>query len=173
MPVILNVTGPHKILWGNAGTTPSTELGRTDNDDLFTIEMEYLYNDVLTNEFGMNPADAILMGARAFVSFTMVTYDPAQVTSLFQRTDGQSGSTADTFYFPKVGSLAYDTAPGSLLVAIKVDSDLTSAPHYTVDRCRLVSSTIKDVGNKPTRAGFRFEVLPGTTGSTIYTRSTS
>jgi hypothetical protein len=162
MPVILNVTGPHKILWGNAGTTPSTELGRTDNDDLFTIEMEYLYNDVLTNEFGMNPADAILMGARAFVSFTMVTYDPAQVTSLFQRTDGQSGSTADTFYFPKVGSLAYDTAPGSLLVAIKVDSDLTSAP-----------STIKDVGNKPTRAGFRFEVLPGTTGSTIYTRSTS
>lgn len=172
MPVILNVTGPHKILWGNAGTTPANELGRTDNDDLFSIDIEYQYNDVFTNEFGNNPADAILMGARAFVNFTMVTYDPDQLASLLQRVDGQSSSTANTFYFPKVGSLAYDPS-GALLVALKVDSDITNAPHYTVDRCRLLTTTVKDIGNKPTRAGFKFEILPGTTGASIYTRSTS
>jgi len=175
MPVILNVTGPHSILWGNAGSTATTELGRADNDDLFNIDMEYQYNDVMTNEFGMNPADAILMGAKAFVNFTLVTYDPDQLASILQRTDGQTGSTANTVYFPKVGSVVYNTSPtvGGLLVSLKVDSDIASAPHYTIDRCRLISTTVKDVGNKPTRAGFKFEILPGTTGSTIYTRTTS
>jgi hypothetical protein len=170
MPVILNVTGPHQILWGASGGTPSTALGRADNDDLFNIDIEYQYNDVFTNELGANPADAILMGARAYVNFTLVTYDPDQLASLIQSLDGQSGTG---FLFPKVGTLAYNGGTSSQLVALKVDSDISNAPHYTVDRCRLVSTSVKDVGNKPTRAGFKFEILPGTAGAAIYTRSTS
>lgn len=167
---ILNVTGPHTILWAAQGTSPNNTLGRADNDDLFNIEIEYQYNDIFTNEFGANPADSILMGARAYVSFTLVSYDPAQLASLIQAIDGQGTSG---FLFPKVGTLAYNAGTSSQLIQLKVDSEITNAPHYNVERCKLISTSVKDVGNKPTRAGFKFEILPGTAGSTIYTRTTS
>jgi hypothetical protein len=167
---ILNVTGPHTILWGVQGAGASNTLGRADNDDLFNIEIEYQYNDVFTNEFGMNPADSILMGARAYVAFTLVTYDPSQLAALIQAIDGQSGTG---FLFPKVGTLAYNAGSSMQLIQLKVDSEITNAPHYNVERCKLISTSVKDVGNKPTRAGFKFEILPGTAGSAIYTRTTT
>jgi hypothetical protein len=167
MPVILNVTGPHQILWGTAGGAPSTALGRADNDDLFSIDIEYQYQDIFTNEFGMNPANAILMGARAYVSFTLGAYDPTEVANLFQRVDGDTSATG--IVFPKVGALA-----GGFLAAFKVSPPAGSAtPTYTVDRCRLVTHTLKDTGNKPTRAAFKFEILPGSAGATIFTTGTA
>ena len=170
MAIILNVTGPHKILFGTVGGTPSTELGRADNDDLFAIDLEYKYQDIYTNELGQNPANAILMGATAFVNFTLVAYDPDKLSDLFEQIDGRSGSG---FLFPQVGKLAYDsvTAASSFLVSLKVSPDIANSPTYTVDRCRLITHTVKDIGNKPTRAAFKFEILPGTAGSAIYTKS--
>jgi hypothetical protein len=174
MPVILNVTGPHQIAWAAVGTVPTNKyLGRADNDDLFNIELEYQYTDVMTNELGNNPSNAILMGARAFAAFTLVTFDPTAVTELFQHFDGQTGTGSNTFYFPKVGSVVYDSATeaNSLLVALKVIPDGAGGPAYLLPRCRLITSNVKDVGNKATRAGFRFEILPGAAGNPIYVRS--
>lgn len=167
MAVILNVTGPHQILWAAAGSTPTTALGRADNDDLFSIDIEYKYQDIYTNELGQNPANAILMGATAFVSFTLVTYDPSELATLFQSLDARTGTG---FLFPQVGALAIPSS-GTNLVSFKVSPDIAGAPAYTVDRCRLITHTVKDTGNKPTRAAFKFEILPSTAGSAIYTKS--
>jgi hypothetical protein len=171
MPVILNVTGPHQIAWANAGTTPTTAyLGRADNDDLFNIEMEYKYSDVFTNELGQSPANAIIMGATAFVNFSLVTHDPTAVKNMFERLDAYA--TTGNYVFPTVGTKIYDsTLANSSLVSLKVIPDIVNSPAYTVDRCRLISHTVKDVGNKPTRVGFRFEILAGSANATIYTVS--
>lgn len=168
MPVILNVTGPHQILYGTSGSPATSAFGRADNDDLFSIDIEYKYQDIYTNEFGQNPANAILMGATAFVSFTLVTYDPSALASVFQSLDAQSGSG---FLFPKVGALAIPSAGAANLISLKVSPDIANSPTYDVDRCRLITHTLKDTGNKPTRAAFKFEILPGTAGSSIYTKS--
>ena len=172
MPAILNVTGPHQIAWAAAGTTPTTAyLGRADNDDLFSIEMEYKYQDVYTNELGQSPANAILMGATAFVNFTLVSYDPDAILNVFEKLDGYA--TAGNYVFPSVGKLAYDsTINNANLIALKVIPANTGSPTYFVDRCRLISHTIKDVGNKPTRAGFRFEILAGAPNANIFVRGT-
>lgn len=170
MAAILNVTGPHQIAWAAAGTTPSTAyLGRADNDDLFSIEMEYKYQDVYTNELGQSPANAILMGATAFVNFTLVSYDPDVILNVFNKLDAYS--TTGNYVFPTVGALAYDsTLANANLISLKVIPANTGSPTYMVDRCRLISHTIKDVGNKPTRAGFRFEIMAGSANATIFTR---
>ena len=165
MAVILNVTGPYTIAWAAAGSVPSSSvLGRTDNDDLFNIELEQKYTDVFTNEFGANPADAIHTGAIAYVNFTLVTFDFTQIQSMLQKCGfGSSGPK-----FPTVGGLSVGSTAGSeKLVALKVITSATSQG-YLVDYCRLISHNIKDVGNKPTRAGFRFEILPVTAGRALY-----
>lgn len=165
MPIALNVTGPHLIRWGTT-TSSYADLGRTDNDDLFNIEIEYKYTDIQTNEFGAMPSDAILMGASAFVNFTMVTYDPAEIAALF---DACNGTVSSGVTFPQVGALAIGTADN--LIALTVVPSISGRPTYTVDKLRLISHNLRDIGNKPTRAAFRFEVLPVTAGRAIYTVS--
>ena len=167
MSSILNITGPHVIRWGTT-TSSYADLGRTDNDDLFNIEIEYKYTDIQTNEFGAMPAEAILMGASAFVNFTMVTYDPAQIAALF---DACNGTVSSGVTFPQVGALAIGTADN--LIALFVSPTIAGRPTYTVDKLRLISHNLRDIGNKPTRAAFRFEVLPVTAGRAIYTVGTS
>lgn len=172
MPVILNVTGPHQIAWAAPGTTPTNAyLGRADNDDLFSMEIEYKYQDVFTNELGQSPANAILMGATAFVNFTLVAWDNTVIRNVMERLDAVSAT--GNYVFPTVGSLVYNstTPANSNLISLKTIPDIAGNPSYMVDRCRLISHTIKDVGNKPTRAAFRFEVLPGTANSNIFTVS--
>jgi len=168
MSVILNITGPHLIRWGTT-TASYADLGRTDNDDLFNIEIEYKYTDIQTNEFGSMPAEAIMMGASAFVNFTMVSYSAAQIASLFDACNGSSGSTAS---FPQVGALAVGASPDNL-IALTLLPSIAGRPTYTVEFCRLISHNLKDIGNKPTRAAFRFEILPVSAGRTIYTVGTS
>lgn len=167
MSVILNITGPHLIRWGT-NTSAYNDLGRTDNDDLFNIEIEYKYNDIQTNEFGAMPADSIMMGATAFVNFTMVSYSAAQIVALFDACNGSSGATAS---FPQVGALAIGSSDN--LIALNILPSISGRPTYTVDNCRLISHNLRDIGNKPTRAAFRFEILPVTAGRSIYTVGTS
>lgn len=162
MAVALNITGPHLIRWGTT-TGSYADLGRTDNDDLFNIEIEYKYNDIQTNEFGSMPADAILMGATAFVNFTMVSYDAAEIANLFNACNGSSSGIS----FPEVGALAIGSSDN--LIALTAVPSITGRPTYTVDKLRLISHNLRDIGNKPTRAAFRFEVLPVTAGRAIYT----
>lgn len=173
MPVILNVTGPHRIAWAAAGSVPSTAyLGRADNDDLFSLEIEYKYQDIYTNELGTSPANSILMGATAFVNFTMVAYDPTVILNVFEKLDGVAAT--GNYVFPSVGKLVYDATAGNRnLIALKVVPDGSGFPTYTVDNCRLITHTLKDVGNKPTRAAFRFEVMPGAANANIFTTGTS
>lgn len=165
MAIILNVTGPHKLTWGTS--TASTDLGRTDNDDLINVELETKYFDIHTNEYGQGIADAIQMGAQAFLNFTMVAYDPAQVASLWATFTGVANPQS-TLHFPDVGRLLYNGGVSSRLVTIAATS-ATSGPTYTFSRLRPLTHTLKDVGNKPTRAAFRFEIIPGSaTNNSIY-----
>lgn len=166
MPVVLNVTGPHSIQWSTA--TSFTDLGRTDNDDLFNIEIEYKYNDIQTNEFGSMPADAIMMGASAFVNFTMVSYDPVQITALFNAANG-SGSAGVAF--PTVGTLAVNSGGSDQLVSLKINPTIAGRPTYQVEKLRLISHNLRDIGNKPSRAAFRFEILPVSANRALYTVS--
>lgn len=168
MAVILNVTGPHQIYYGAGGGSPTYLLGRTDNDDLFNVEMEYKYMDIFTNEFGSNPAEAIQTGASAFVNFTLVSFDPAIVSQMIAVCSGQTSQDAGP-QFPVIGQ---GMRSSSNWVSLKVDSD-GSGPNYTINYCRLISHNIKDIGNKPTRVGFRFEVIrnSATTAENIYTVS--
>lgn len=168
MAVLLNVTGPHQIYYGAGGVTPSNLLGRTDNDDLFSVEMEYKYLDIYTNEFGQNPAEAIQVGAMAYCNFTLVSYDPTVVSSMIAVCSGQTSAGTGP-QFPIVGQGMRDS---SNWVSLKVDSDGTG-PNYTLNYCRLISHNIKDIGNKPTRVGFRFEVIrnSATSAENIYTVS--
>lgn len=169
MAVVLNISGPHTIQW--ATVSSFADLGRTDNDDLFNIEIEYKYNDIQTNEFGSMPADAILMGATAFVNFTMVSYDANAITSLFNAVNG-SGSTGISF--PTVGKLAVGSDPSTdQLIALKINPTISGRPNYTVEKLRLISHNLRDIGNKPTRAAFRFEILPVSAGRALYAVGTS
>lgn len=164
--VVLNVTGPHTIQWSAAGTTSWADLGRTDNDDLFNIEVEHKYMDIFTNEFGQNPADSIQMGAVATLNFTLVSHNPTACISMMNAIAG--GGTATTgLAFPTIGQRAL---ADSNLVAIKANSGIAGSPSYIVDYCRLLGTSLKDVGNKPTRVGFRFEIIR-TTQTNIYTIS--
>lgn len=165
---ILNVTGPHNIQWATGATGHAT-LGRADNDDLFNIEMEYKYSDIQTNEFGTMPANSILMGATAFVNFTLVQYDASAITAMF---NAMNGSGSNGIAFPSVGVLiSTGSTSTDQLVSIKVTPSIAGRPTYQVDNLRLISHNLRDVGNKPTRAAFRFEVLPVTANRTIYTVS--
>lgn len=163
--VVLNVTGPHTIQWGVAAAVPSfTDLGRTDNDDLFSVEIEHKYMDIFTNEFGLNPAESIQMGSVAYVNFTMVSHNPQAVINMIATAGGIStGGTGPTF--PTIGET---TLANTNLIAFKINPGIAGNPGYTVNYCRLISHTLKDVGNKPTRVGFRFEIIR-TNQTNIYT----
>jgi hypothetical protein len=165
MAIALNVTGPHIVKWSTT-TSNYAELGRTDNDDLFNIEIEYKYSDIQTNEFGAMPADAILMGAAAFVNFTMVSYDAVEIEKLFNACNGGSGQGVN---FPEVGALAIGSSDN--LISLFLDASIAGRPEYTVDKLRLISHNLRDIGNKPTRAAFRFEIMAVSAGRAIYTVS--
>jgi hypothetical protein len=102
------------------------------------------------------------------VNFTLVQYDASVIASMF---NAMNGSGSNGIIFPTVGVLI--SAATDQLISIKVTPTISGRPTYQVDNCRLISHNLRDVGNKPTRAAFRFEVLPVTANRAIYTVTTS
>lgn len=157
MAAVIEVFGPHTISLGGS------VLGRGDNDDLFRIEIEYQYTDVFTNEGGTMPMQAIRTGAKATVSFSLVSIDRTLIETAIGAMDG--GQTS-TMAYPKVGSLSggAEASVSSLLLT-------ATGKTVNVHRCRLLAYQNADFGNKATRAIFRFEALPlpGTLDSAIFT----
>jgi len=143
MAVGIEVVGPNTITFG--GST----LGRSDNDDLFKIEVDYKYLDIKTNEFGEMPFDSVLLGAIATVSFSLIMIDRAVLASTLLTASNQTGVP---YAFPKVGTLAFGNTTGTIVCAGTTQT-------ITVAGCRLLKHSPMDHGNKPTRITFLFDVM--------------
>lgn len=162
----IEVCGPHKI------SMNGSEVGRGDNDDLFRLETEYQYTDLYTNEFGTMPAEAVLVGARAIVSFSLVYFDRSAFMQAVDK--GSTGTGTAQWVFPTVGRKtgAGDTTDNTFSIVLTPDGAGGGGKTVTVYRCRLLSVAYADFGNKANRAIIRCEGLPDVdnaqTASAIY-----
>ena len=167
------VCGPHTIRYRLSGTGTYTSLGRGDNDDLFRIETETSYVEITTNEGGTMPIEAIRTGMKVSVFFSLIDVERTAIDTMLQGSDGNSGSTAGTYYPPGVGTVLKPGISGDTTFDLQLLPDTTSGGQKTVTvfRCRLTGLTQQDFGNKPTRMAFKAEAMvdQDSIGSAMYT----
>jgi hypothetical protein len=167
MSLAFEVTGPHTIQAKVANGSYST-IGRADNDDLFRIETEYQYHDVKTTEFGEMPADSIRTGAKAIITFSLVSIERSAIAAIINGIDG--GSSVN-YSYPKVGNRVKAGVAGGNWIGLKLVTSIAGARTVEVPTCRLLGVNHIDFGNRPSRVVIRAEAVPTTssTGSAIAT----
>lgn len=156
MALAFEVTGPHTIQGCTTGGTYAT-LGRADNDDLFRIETEYQYQDVHTTEFGLMPAESIQTGAKAIITFSLVSIERTNINAIINAADGGSSVS---FGYPKIGSRVKSGVSSGASISLKLVSTTSGSQNVEVPNCRLLSVNHVDFGNKPSRVVIRAEALP-------------
>ena len=164
MAAVIEIVGPHTVSWGG------NLIGRGDNDDLFSIDVDFKRLDVKTNQSADMPMDFVNLGAVVTVAFSCIVIDRA---AMLTRLDLADGGQSSTNAFPKVGVLL---SAGTNAGFNDIVLDYGSSGKITVPRCRLMKWTSQDHGNKPTRFKFAFEASanPASTvafDTSIYTLS--
>lgn len=169
MAAVIEIVGPHTVSWGG------NLLGRGDNDDLFSIDVDYKRLDVKTNQSADMPMDFVNLGAIVTVAFSCIVIDRTALLLKLSTADGLASGNANAF--PKVGVLLSATVNSIANAGFgDIVLDYGSTGKITVPRCRLMKWTSSDHGNKPTRFKFAFEASanPASTvafDTSIYTLS--
>lgn len=168
------VTGPNTVQARVGGTGSYITLGRGDNDDLFRIETEVSHVDIMTNESGSMPIESIRTGMKVSVYFSLIDINRTNIETIVQGTDGQTGTTGGSYYYPGVGTLLKPgAASGDTTFDLKCLPDTTTGGQKTVTvfRCRMTGLNQQDFGNKPTRLVFKAEAMvdADTLGTAAYT----
>jgi hypothetical protein len=136
MAQTIQVAGPTKIQYkiGTGGTY--ADLGYTDNDSLPTITYSDTVHEVKTVEYGDQPAEVVVTGMTAVVSFTLVKWDAAHWDDIVEQLRGAS-------YEATVGRLLINAneANTAHTIGIKILPSRTGSQSYELPFCYLQGDT--------------------------------
>ena len=136
MAQTIQVAGPTLVQYrlGNSGAY--SDLGRTDNDSLPTITYTDTTHEVKTVEYGEQPAEVVLTGMTAIVSFTLVQWDTVHWESIIAQLRGAA-------YEATVGRLLLNASEPNTprTVGIKILPSRTGTQSFEMPHCYLQGDT--------------------------------
>jgi hypothetical protein len=153
------VEGPTTVQTTNLGTFSTfADLGYTDNNDLVSVDVEYLQETIESSDTGRVPVDVINMGVIATVNMTLVKWDDTKLQNLLEFPSGGAGQVGT------IGLRMFGNGSSDYRFKLKLVGDDKT---FTFHRCHFEARAVRmfDFGNRARRVGLSITCLPEWSGT--------